>query len=146
LSVEFSLLVAWVQSFWPSHFSERFECRSDLVCPACGSSLEVFSTPRSRRRVSGGLFFSSRLFPLVMLVHSGFDVYSDQGPFVRVLVPLFLLFGDGVYASRSLALGMRFCWEGQHFEVLLLGVQAFGRSFSAVSWFAWHFRDLVLQV
>jgi hypothetical protein len=38
-------------------------------------------------------------------------------------VPCSLLFGDGVYASRSLDLGVRCCWMCQHFEVLLLGVQ-----------------------
>jgi len=58
-----------------------------------------------------------------MLGHSGFDVYSDQSLFIGVPVPLFLLFGDGVYALRSLALGVLCCWVGQHFEVLLLGMQ-----------------------
>jgi hypothetical protein len=45
-----------------------------------------------------------------------------------VLIP-HSLFGDGVYALRSLALGVRCCWGDQHFEVLLLGVQLLAAPF-----------------
>jgi hypothetical protein len=89
-------------------FFERNVCRSDLVHPTSGFSLEAFNDVFSRQGFLGFSHSCLQFLSLVMLVCSRFDVCSDRGPLWRVLVSLSSSYQLGGLA-RALRSFLRAC-------------------------------------